>query len=597
MNDPVCAPVPTHAPLQAHIFNRFFADRRVESRLVDAVVFAALAVLIYGLWRTGHAWTQPAVPEARISLRPTALPGYAFDSLLRIAIAYVLSLIFAIAYGYAAARSAAAERVLIPLLDVLQSIPVLSFLPSVMLAMVALIPSRQAGIEIGSIILIFTGQVWNMAFSMYASLKAIPTELTEAARVYRFSAWQRFTELELPYSAIGLVWNSMMSVAGGWFFLMACEMFELNQRDFRLPGLGSYLQRASGEGNTRAILWGLAAMIGVIVLLDQLVWRPVIAWADKFKMESVSGAEVSRSAVLTILRRSDFVAALNRRAIEPVRERFMMSQARAAEACRPDVASSDAPALHAARRVAWRIAAYVFAVSVAGWLVFRGYKLVVELGSPEVAALLRGGLYTFVRVQGSLILGALWTVPLGVAIGLSPRLARLAQPLVQIAASVPATALFPVILLALLRFGGGMGVASIVLMLLGTQWYILFNVIAGAIAIPSDLREVAQVFRFGSFNRWRLLILPAIFPYLITGLITASGGAWNASIVAEYFHFRGATMQTAGLGSIISGATDAGRMDVLLAATLLMAVVVVTMNRLVWRRLYRIGENRFKLDA
>jgi NitT/TauT family transport system permease protein len=211
--------------------------------------------------------------------------------------------------------------------------------------------------------------------------------------------------------------------------------------------------------------------------------------------------------------------------------------------------------------------------------------------------LLRGAAYTFLRVQGSLLLGALWTVPLGVAIGLSPRLARIAQPLVQIAASVPATALFPVILLALLRFGGGMGVASIVLMLLGTQWYILFNVIAGAIAIPSDLREVAQVFRFGSWNRWRLLILPAIFPYLVTGLLTASGGAWNASIIAEYFHFRGDTLHTTGLGSIISSATDAGRMDILLAATMLMAVVVVTMNRLVWRRLYRLGENRFKLDA
>jgi NitT/TauT family transport system permease protein len=389
----------------------------------------------------------------------------------------------------------------------------------------------------------------------------------------------------------------MMSVAGGWFFLMACEMFELNQRDFRLPGLGSYLQRASGEGNTKAIVWGLAAMIGVIVLLDQLVWRPVIAWADKFKMESVGAADVSRSAVLTFLRRSDLVAALHRRAVGPACEQFMMSRARAEESSRPAAVSSDTPSLHAARRVAWRTAAYIFAIAVAAWLAFRGYKLVEELGSSEMLILLRGAFYTFIRVQGSLILGALWTVPLGVAIGLSPRLARLAQPLVQIAASVPATALFPVILLALLRFGGGMGVAAIVLMLLGTQWYILFNVIAGAIAIPSDLREVAQVFRFGSLNRWRLLILPAIFPYLVTGLLTASGGAWNASIVAEYFHFRGATMQTAGLGSIISGATDAGRMDVLLAATLLMAVVVVTMNRLVWRRLYRIGENRFKLDT
>ena len=588
---------PATAQSEPRIFRRIFAEGRVESRLVDAAVFAAMALLIYGLWRTGHAWTQPAISEARISMRPSALPVYAFDSLLRIAIAYVFSLLFAIAYGYAAARSAAAERILIPLLDVLQSIPVLSFLPPVMLAMVALFPSRQAGLELGSILLIFTGQVWNIAFSMYASLKAIPTELKEAARVYRFSSWQRFIELELPYSAIGLVWNSMMSVAGGWFFLMACEMFELNNRDFRLPGLGSYLQRASGAGDTKSIVWGLAAMIGVIVLLDQLVWRPVIAWADKFKMESVCAADVSRSAVLTLLRRSELVAALYRRAVAPAGERLMLSCSRPAGESLDAAESSQLPARRAWLHVARRAGAYSAGFAVTAWLAFHGYKLVVELGSNEMLFLLRGAAYTFLRVQGSLLLGALWTVPLGVAIGLSPRLARIAQPLVQIAASVPATALFPVILLALLRFGGGMGVASIVLMLLGTQWYILFNVIAGAIAIPSDLREVAQVFRFGSWNRWRLLILPAIFPYLVTGLLTASGGAWNASIIAEYFHFRGDTLHTTGLGSIISSATDAGRMDILLAATMLMAVVVVTMNRLVWRRLYRLGENRFKLDA
>jgi NitT/TauT family transport system permease protein len=589
--------VPTAAPPEPRIFRRFFADRRVETRLVDAIVFAALALTIYGLWRTGHAWTGPAVPEARISMRPWALPGYAFDSLLRITIAYVLSLVFAIAYGYAAARSVAAERILIPLLDVLQSIPVLSFLPAVMLAMVALFPSRQAGLELGSILLIFTGQVWNIAFSMYASLRAIPTELKEAARVYRFSPWQRFIELELPYSAIGLVWNSMMSVAGGWFFLMACEMFELGNRDFRLPGLGSYLQRASSDGDTRAIVWGLAAMVGVIVLLDQLVWRPVIAWGDKFKMESVGAANVSRSAVLTLLRRSELVAAFHRRAVAAVGERLMLRLAQPSGESLDAAAAAQLPAGRAWRQVARRTAFYVAGLAIAAWLVLRGYKLVVQLGSSEMLLLLRGAAYTFLRVQGSLLLGALWTVPLGVAIGLSPRLARIAQPLVQIAASVPATALFPVILLALLRFGGGMGVAAIVLMLLGTQWYILFNVIAGAIAIPSDLREVAQVFRFGSWNRWRLLILPAIFPYLVTGLITASGGAWNASIIAEYFHFRGATLETTGLGSIISSATDADQMHVLLAATMLMAVIVVAMNRLVWRRLYRLGENRFKLDA
>jgi NitT/TauT family transport system permease protein len=314
-------------------------------------------------------------------------------------------------------------------------------------------------------------------------------------------------------------------------------------------------------------------------------------------MESVSAVGGSRSAVLTLLRRSDLVAALHRRAIAPAGERLMLSCARPAGESLEAAETSERPARSGWWRIAGRVAAYAVGVALTAWLALHGYKLVLQLGASQVLLLLRGAAYTFARVQGSLLLGALWTVPLGVAIGLNPRLARIAQPLVQIAASVPATALFPVILLALLRFGGGMGVAAIVLMLLGTQWYILFNVIAGAIAIPSDLREVAQVFRFGSWNRWRLLILPAIFPYLVTGLLTASGGAWNASIVAEYFHFRGATLETTGLGSIISGATDAGRFHLLLAATMLMAVIVVTMNRLVWRRLYRLGENRFKLDS
>jgi NitT/TauT family transport system permease protein len=288
--------------------------------VADMSVFAGLLAILYALFASGRIWFAPFTPVANISSSPRVLPLYAAYSFVRIAIAYILSLLFALGYGLAAAKSERAAKILLPLLDILQSIPVLSFLPGVMLAMVALFPGRQLGLELGSILLIFTGQAWNIAFSFYASLKGIPRELDEAARLYRFSAWQRFTELELPFAAIGLVWNSMMSVAGGWFFLMACEMFVLGARDFRLPGLGSYLQVAAGAGDTRAILWGMAAMIAVIVLLDQLVWRPAIAWSDKFKFETVEGA-APQSCVIMVLRRSGIHAAFYSRSEENGRAR------------------------------------------------------------------------------------------------------------------------------------------------------------------------------------------------------------------------------------------------------------------------------------
>ncbi len=290
--------------------------------LADVSVFGGMLALLYAVFLAGRDWLAPFTPVAHISTSPRMLPLYAAYSLVRIAIAYFLSLLFALGYGFAAAKSRRAASVLLPLLDILQSIPVLSFLPGVMLAMVALFPRRQLGLELGSILLIFTGQAWNIAFSFYASLKAIPRELNEAAQLYRFSSWQRFIELELPYATMGLVWNSMMSVAGGWFFLMACEMFVLGTRDFRLPGLGSYLQIAASRGDVPAILWGMAVMIAVIVLLDQFVWRPVIAWADKFKFETVEGA-VPKSFALTLLRRSGIIAKLDRAAIQPLGERIM----------------------------------------------------------------------------------------------------------------------------------------------------------------------------------------------------------------------------------------------------------------------------------
>jgi NitT/TauT family transport system permease protein len=564
---------------------------RIEtSHLPDLVMFAAGIALFYGILLVARTWFGPFTPRVEISRSAWALPLYAGYSLLRISAAYLLSLVFTLVYGYVAAYNPRAERFMIPLLDVLQSIPVLSFLPGVMLAMVALFPRRQLGVELGAILLIFTGQVWNMAFSFYASLKSIPREMREAARIYNFSWWQRFVQLELPSSAIGLVWNSMMSVAGGWFALMACEMFVLGSRDFRLPGLGSYLQTAASAGDTRSILLGVGTMIAVIVLIDQFVWRPIIAWAEKFKVEQVESTDVPQSWVLNILQRSSSLAYLQRKALQPVGEALLLKFA--------DRHTAAAPAAAPSQRRVWitRILGAI-ALGAIAYALVRVIMMLVGVGRSGAIELIAGLATTFLRVNVALFIGAAWTIPAGVLIGFSPRLARVAQPLAQIAASVPATAFFPIILLLLVRMGAGLGIGSILLLLLGTQWYILFNVIAGAMAIPTDLKEACSVFGIEGWERWRKLILPGIFPYLVTGLVTASGGAWNASIVAEYFHFKGEIFSTMGLGAIISQATDRGNFELLTAATLLMAAMVVTINRLVWRRFYKLAETRFRLEG
>jgi NitT/TauT family transport system permease protein len=562
----------------------------VPSVVRDLPVILAAFALFYALLSLASYWATPISVETQIDLSPMALPKYAMYSVLRIAIAYLLSLGFTLVYGYVAAYNARAEKFMIPLLDTLQSIPVLSFLPGVMVAMVSLIPTRQLGVELGSILLIFTGQVWNMTFSYYSSLKNIPREMREVAVVYRWSWWQRFTQMELPYATIGLVWNSMMSVAGGWFFLMACEMFTLGNRDLRLPGLGSYLQTAANAGNTRAILWGLGVMVAIIVATDQLVWRPVIAWAEKFKFEQVESADAPTSPVLDFLRSSRVLRWLTRVTTRPAREWVTLHFARKRSAIvgEPEPSKSGP----------W-IARFFGLVAMCALLyaLMRMIALLSHLTRAEVSSIGWGAGATFLRVLFTLALAGLWTVPVGVLIGLKPKLAAVAQPLVQIAASVPATALFPIILLMLIQAGGGLGVGSILLLLLGTQWYLLFNIIAGAMSIPTDLKEVTNIFQFGRVARWRELFLPGIFPFAVTGFITASGGAWNASIIAEYFRFRGKTYTVTGLGAVISSATDTGNFALLLAATIVMAAMVVTINRLVWRRLYAVAATRYKLEG
>jgi len=555
----------------------------------DLPILIAGLAMFYALLALARYWAGPVNAQASIDLHPSALPRYAAFSLARIILAYVLSFAFTLVYAYIAAHNRRAERILVPLLDTLQSIPVLSFLPGVMLAMVSLFPTRQLGVELGAILLILTGQVWNMTFSVYASMKSIPREMLEAAEVYRLNWWQKLVQLELPYAAIGLVWNSMMSVAGAWFFLMACEMFVLGNRDLRLPGLGSYLQTASNAGDMRAIGWGLIVMVAVIILLDQLVWRPLIAWSEKFKMEQVEASHTPRSWILDWLRRSRALSALGRASVTPAREKLALHFAQSATA-----AESRTPG----RARTWLLG-FAAGAAVFG-LAFAAIKMIVmltALSGRDVSGIFRGAGATFLRVELTLLLAGLWTVPAGVLVGLQPRLAAVAQPVAQIAASVPATALFPIVLLFLIRIGGGLGIGSIVLLLLGTQWYILFNVIAGASAIPTDLKEVCTVFHLARWDRWRNLFLPAIFPYLITGFVTASGGAWNASIVAEYFRFQGKTISTTGLGALISAASDSGNFPLLLGATVVMATMVVVFNRLVWRRLYTLAATKYKLET
>ncbi|MHB1700415.1 MAG: ABC transporter permease [Acidobacteriaceae bacterium] len=578
-----------------HMLARSQVVKRSWPFLLDLTVAACCLAAFFGVLQIARFWFSKAQPEFNISLSPSALPLYAFYSVVRIGLAYLLSLVFAVGYGYIAAYNKRAEAMMIASLDILQSIPVLSFLPGVMLAMVALIPTRQLGVELGAILLIFTGQVWNMAFSFYSSLKGLPTELQEVSSIYGFSAWQRFWQLELPHGAIGLIWNSMISVAGGWFFLMACEMFVLGDRDFRLPGLGSYLQTAAGANNIPAMVYGIATIIAIIVATDQLVWRPIIAWSDKFKVEQSASVDRVRSPILHLIQHSHTLRAIRRRTLQPLSEHIYRDLALRREHQRPQ------QPVHASAKngpATWLRAIALIAVGgVVLWAACSALLKLRAISGSEFLFILEGAGATFLRVNLSLLLASAWTIPVGVAIGFNPRLARIVQPIVQIAAAFPAPILFPIIILALMALGGGLGIGSIVLMLLAAQWYILFNVIAGAMAIPTDLREVSNLFRFTRRQRWQTVILPGIFPYLITGLVTASGGAWNASIIAEYFHLKGQTLHTLGLGAQISAASDHGQFHVLLLATIVMALMVVTVNRLVWRPLYRVAETRYKLDA
>ena len=571
-------------PSIARIWGRARGDEGGSS-LVDVAIAVGLAGLLYGLTKVEGEWTGSLRPTVEIDLSPLALPRYAFFSLSRGLLAYLFSLGFTLVYGYWAAKDRVAERVLVPLLDVLQSIPVLGFMPGLVLALVHVFQKSNVGLEMAAVIMIFTGQAWNMTFSFYHSLRSVPREQIEVATLYRFGWWRRLLRVELPFATTGLVWNSMMSMAGGWFFLMINEAFQLGDKDFRLPGLGSYMSVAVAQHDRRAQVWAIVAMVTMIVVLDQLLWRPLVVWAQRFRVEECGDQASMSSWFYDLLRRSRVLQTLG----------GLLRRARSSGARRPaEPASAPAAPAGPLAGLASR-ALFVLLVLLLG---YGGYKLAMLLQAVSAATWMQlagKGLYTLARVLVATVLGTLWALPAGIAVGLSPRLSRIVQPVAQVAASFPAPMLFPAVVAILHDVPLGWG--SIALMLLGTQWYIFFNVIAGAIAVPSDLQEAARSYHLDLWHRLRAVYLPAVFPYLVTGWVTAAGGAWNASIVSEYFVVsKDQILHARGLGDAISTAAATGDLSVLAAAVAVMSVMVVIFNRTVWRACYRLAEQRYALD-
>ena len=556
----------------------------------DSLVLAAIVALIFSLIDMGHEWHHPFQSKVDINLSPWYLPYYTMLSFMRGAVAYAMSFAFTLFYARWAAYDRQAERFLIPLLDILQSLPLSAFLVPIELALVAIFPHSNIGIELSCIIVIFTGQVWNLTFSFYYSLKALPNDFAFVGKLARFTPWQKFTQIELPFAAKGLVYNSMISLAGGWFFLSIIEAFTIGDQDFRVKGVGSYMSVAQEQKNGWAQFDAVIAVVLMVVAIDQLIFRPLIVWSNKFKIEDTEAEFQDRSAVLDFFARSS-VAIWARGHFT----RLVMSPAvveHKASAPKPPGALT-----RMLGTIPWRPIGLVVVVGILG---YGGYALVHLLSAVSFAEwliIVRDLFLTLVRVLASMALSTIIAVPIGVWIGSNPKLARYLMPLTQIAASFPSPLVFPN-LFALIYLCGGDGSlqwGAVVLMMLGTVWYILFNVISGASAIPQDLRACTQLTHLSRWQQWRTLWLPGIFPALTTGWITAAGGAWNASIASEYVQYQGKTEIATGLGALIFQATDKGNFPVLAASVLAMALFVVFFNRLVWKRLSAIAQERYQL--
>ena len=564
--------------------------RRLSFGLSDVAVILGALVLLAIVAKVGAgalASFAPPKTVPAISLDPRNLPYYAGRSTLRMFVALAASFIFTFAYGYAAARSRYAERVLVPLLDILQSVPVLGFLSITVTGFIALFPGSMLGLEAASIFAIFTSQAWNMAFSFYQSLRTLPVDLDEATAVYGLSHWERFVRLEVPAGMIGLVWNAMMSFGGGWFFLAASEAISVLNRSYTLPGIGSYVAAAVTARDMPALGWAVLTMAVVIFAVDQLFWRPLVAWSDKFRLEQSASASPPESWVYDLLRGSALVNALG-----ALWTPFGDALTRPLAALtRP----RGARAATAPNETADRIYTALLVVVIAGLLAVGVRFILASVGFAEVGKVATLGLLTTLRVIVLLLFAtAIWT-PIGVAIGLNPKLARVLQPLALFLASFPANFIFPFATLAFLRYHVPINVGSVLLMALGAQWYILFNSIAGAQSIPTDLREMAADIGLRGWHRWRRLIIPGIFSSWVTGGITASGGAWNASIVSEVVTWGTSTLTAAGLGAYIADATGKGDWPRITLGVGMMSLYVVGINRILWRRLYALAERKYHL--
>jgi len=567
------------------------ALRRFPFGLADVAVILGTLVLLSLVARVGAGTLVSFVPPdvvPGISLDPRNLPYYAGRSTLRMFIALFASTLFTLIYGYVAAYNRRAERVLIPLLDILQSVPVLGFLSITVTGFIALFPGSLLGLEAASIFAIFTSQVWNMTFSFYQSLRTVPRELDEAATLYRLSGWQRFTKLEVPSAMIGLLWNAMMSFGGGWFFVAASEAISVLNQEYTLPGLGSYVAAAVAAEDLPALGWALVAIAVVIMLVNQLFWAPLVAWADKFRLEQSAAAEAPESWVYDLLMAARIPRLLGQ-ALTPLGEAINRLLSLLTPPRAPRTANLSQ------QEVGDRLYNFVLLAVIGGLLAVGLHFILTTVGLGEVVKTFGLGLLTLARVLVLLVFATLIWTPIGVAIGFNPRVARLLQPVVQFLASFPANFIFPFATLFFIRSGISIDWGSILLMSLGAQWYILFNSIAGAMSIPTDLREMAADMGLRGWKLWRKLIIPGIFSAWVTGGVTANGGAWNASIVSEIVAWGQTTLTAAGLGAYIAAATAVGDWPRITLGIGMMSLYVVGLNRLVWRRLYQLAETKYHL--
>ena len=574
--------------MPATIFPSLATGRRLPN-LWDVVailcVFGALIGISHVAQGTFVRIDAPGATE--VSLDAANLPEYAVRTTLRMFAALLLSLIFTFAYGTAAAKSRRAGVILVPILDILQSVPILGFLTFTVVFFMSLFPGRVVGLELAAIFAIFTSQAWNMAFSMYQSLTTVPPDLREAARSFQLSAWQRFWRLEVPYAVPGLVWNTMISMSGGWFFVVASEAVSVGDSTWKLPGIGSYVAVALEQRNIAAVIYAILAMLAVILAYDQLLFRPLVAWSTKFRLETTAGATASDPWMLRLIRRTRLLSSIGHRAgnLAAYVGNLRLSTGRA---------TSPRRGRHSRLAdIAWL---GVLAV-VLFWATSRIVRFaMVDLTWRDLGEASLLSLFTFARVAIMIALASLIWVPIGVWLGLRPIWARRAQPVAQFLAAFPANLLFPPVVLAIVHFRLNPDIWLTPLMILGTQWYILFNVVAGAAAFPGDLREAASNFRIGGVLWWRKVILPAIFPHYVTGAIAASGGSWNAAIVAEVASWGETRLTAHGLGAYIALATEQGAIARVLLGVVLMSAFVVMLNRFFWRPLHAYAGRHLTMD-